>query len=223
MILFFARDLKAQAPWHPQWDIDRRFHLGVSVGTNFSTFKWDPDTTYFHQNNYTLIGMKQSPGFTLALLADMHIGRNFNLRFVGPMLVLSQKTVTLKVVNTSSVIEKPVESALLQFPLYFAMHGERHNNTRLYTIGGGNYSIDLSSDFDIVPSPSKPVIAVYPSNFAYEFGLGIDRFYEYFKFSYEVRVSKGINNVHVPFNDNINNMFSRFRSNFLFLSLYFEG
>jgi hypothetical protein len=172
------------------------------------------------------------PGFTVGPVINLHIGstrsrlrEHFDVRLI-PSLVLSYRSI-FYTLNNNTDVEKKIESAIIEFPLLLKFKSDRFGNMRFYTIGGFKYGFDLSSDAKAIPNPNNPRVAVYPHNFSYEVGTGLDLYFPFFKFSPEVKISRGLNNVLVPSRPPGSNIytdiFSRFRSNFMFFSLYFEG
>lgn len=223
----------AQNQNKPFYDYSRRIHFGFTIGSNSSTFKYDlSDKWYTGQDTFLRVATKSYPGFTIGAVANLHIGstrsrlrEHFDLRFI-PSLVLTERDI-IYTLNNNTPVEKKVESALVEFPFLLKFKSDRFGNLRFYAIGGLKYSLDLSSEASAAPNPSNPRVAVYPHNTSYEIGTGLDMYFPYFKFSPEVKLSRGINNVLVPAEPPGTNIytdiFSRFRSNFIFFSLYFEG
>ena len=203
------------------YDYGRWIHFGFTVGTNFSGLSYDFSNTWYNQKIIHGVIIDDVPGITIGAVSDLHMGEFFHLRFI-PSLILTQRNVHYNTTG-DTVAAKQVESAIVEFPLLLKFCSERHNNIAFYVIGGGKFGWDLSSDYKAVKNPINPKIALIPQNYSYEFGAGLDMYYPLFKFSPEIKISRGLNNV--LFNDKTiyTNIFSRFRSNFIFISFYFEG
>ena len=203
------------------WDTERKIHFGFLLGTNFATFKYTPSDYFYKQDTIKKIDMIRYPGISLGAVADVHIGKRFDFRFT-PTLTITERRINYTF-DSSVQIQKNVESALVEFPLLFEIHSDRPGNVRLYCVGGFKFSYDLASNAFNTRNPADPNIAVYPINLYYEFGAGLDLFYPYFKFSPEIKLARGINDIFAPHNDTYNNVFSKLRSNVLYFTLYFEG
>ena len=200
---------------------------------NYSTLKYDFNPNVWpnkQKPNDTILGVSSqgTAGITLGAVADLHLGpaksfwrEHFDLRFI-PSLVLSERDLLYKM-HDSSINTKKIESAFVEFPFLLKLKSDRVGNLRFYIIGGGEYSYDLSSTANALVDPANPKVSVYPNNIAYQFGAGLDMYFPFFKFSPEIKVSQGLNNVLVPNNTIYTNIFSRFRSNFIYFSMYFEG
>jgi len=231
LCLLFGGQAMGQSLNHPFYDFDRWIHFGFTVGTNFATLKYDRSASWYHQNtpdSVVKVSAAGSPGITFGAVADLHLGssksyfrEHFDLRFIPSLTITERQFIfTMK---DSSTITKTIESALVEFPLLVKFKSDRSGNIRFYVIGGADYSYDLSSTAKAAANPANPKISIYPSNYAYQFGAGLDLYFPFFKFSPEIKVSQGINNVLVPANTPFSSIFSRFRSNFVYFSLYFEG
>jgi hypothetical protein len=229
--LFISGNVLGQALNKQFYDYDRFIHFGFTIGTNYSVLKYDFSSQWYHQNpsdTVLRISSQGSPGITLGAVADLHLGSkksfwrdHLDLRFI-PSLVLSERQLVYTM-KDSTVIKKTIESALVEFPLMIKFKSDRFQNLRFYVIGGGKYSYDLSSTAKASKNPQDPKVSIYPNNYSYEFGAGLDLYFPYFKFSPEIKLSQGINNILVPDNTIYSGVFTRFRSNFIYFSLYFEG
>lgn len=205
---------------NPLYDYNKRLHFGFSVGTNVAGFshKFSED---FHKND-SLLGIEKQhfPGITLGAIANLHLGEHFDLRFI-PSLVLSERAMKFKFRNEPAV-EKNIESVFIEAPLTFKFKSVRHENTRFYVIGGGKLSYDMASEANKAQNPFEPFLAIKPRSYYYEFGFGFDFYFPYFKFSPELKISRGLTNIHSEDQYVFSQSFSALRSNVIFLSLHFE-
>jgi hypothetical protein len=227
-ILFSYSRVNGQSENKPFYDYSRTIHFGFTIGTNYSRLKYDFSPSWYGQDSIKRVQSLGSPGLTLGAVANLHLGstrsylrEHFDLRLI-PTLVLTQRRF-LYTFRDSSVVTKTVESALVEAPLLIKFKSDRFGNVRFYTVAGINYSYDLSSEYKATKNPNNPKVAIYPNNLNYEYGVGLDMYFPFFKFSPEIKLSKGINNVLVPDVTPYSNIFSRLRSNFIYFSLYFEG
>lgn len=204
-----------------RFDYGRKLHFGFSIGTNISNFKYEFSPNFYQNKDLLTIKVHQYPGITLAAISDLHFGEFFDLRAI-PSLVIAERRITYNFIGNSSVT-KSVESVFFELPLHLKFKSLRHENIRFYVIGGGKISYDFQSDAKANRDPENPIIAIKPVTIAYEFGCGLDLYFYFFKFSPEIKLSKGINNILVPYNDVYSNIFSKIFSNFIFISLHFEG
>jgi len=229
--LAFSGKISGQALNRQFYEYDRFIHFGFTVGFNYSTLKYDYSPTFYNQtpkDTVLRVSAQGTAGFTLGAVCDLHLGSpksfirdHFDLRVI-PSLCLTQRNLAFTMID-STVVTKQIESAFVEMPFLLKMKSDRFGNLRFYVIGGAEYSYDLSSTAGAPVNPADPKIALYPNNVAYQFGAGLDLYFPFFKFSPEIKISQGINNILVPQNTVYTNIFSRFRSNFIYFSLYFEG
>jgi hypothetical protein len=203
--------VKAQGEWNQFYDYSRKYHFGFMIGTNFANFKYRYSPEWYQQDTIKVMEVKRLPGITIAGVADVHLGEHFNLRFV-PSLVLSQRNVLFSNDTNKAITVKEVESAYFEFPVLLKFKSERHRNMRYYVIGGFKYGHDFSSEEGSKRNPADPKIFIKKSNFSYEYGTGLDMYFKYFKFSPEIKLSRGLNNVLIPDNSIYSRMFENFRS-----------
>jgi hypothetical protein len=220
-LLFAGKAAFGQGQNNPFYDYARVLHFGFTLGTNIGDLKYDFSDEWYAQKGISAVHVHQLPGITLGAVSDLHLGEYFDIRFI-PSLLLAQRNITFSTVG-DTVPVKQIESALVEFPILLKIKSERHNNVRFYAIMGGKFGYDLSSNYKAVLNPINPKIALYPQNYSYEFGAGFDLYYPLFKFSPEIKLSRGLNNVLFHDKTIYTNIFSKFRSNFIMISLYFEG
>ena len=209
------------------YDFNRQVHFGFTIGTHFADFKYKYSDYWYRQDSILGIQTLSYPGITLGAVANFHLGstkslarEHFDLRAI-PTLLLSQRSI--KFTAGGKEVTKDIESATIELPVLLKFKSDRFFNTRFYVIGGGKYGYDLSSDIGTARDIFDPQIYLTPHNISYEFGAGLDMYMSFFKFSPEIKVSRGINNVLDPDLSPISRIFSGMRSNYIFISLYFEG
>jgi hypothetical protein len=88
-------------------------------------------------------------------------------------------------------------------------------------IGGVKYDIDFIAQNKVANSKLQ-VVKLNQSDFGLEYGIGIDIYFEYFKFSPELKVFHGIHDLLVhedtPYAKDVNGLFSKI----FYLQFYFE-
>jgi hypothetical protein len=210
----------------PKFDI-RKFHFGFTIGINSADFvlKRVPDFTPF--DSLFIVEPASAPGFNLGLVADYHITPVLNLRFL-PGLSFVQRSIDYSFrTNTNALryrtINKPVESAFLEFPLHIKYRSMRLNNFAAYVLGGVNFRRDLASQEDVSPVFGQEMVKLHRQDFAYEVGVGFDFFMEYFKFSPEIKLSFGLPDLLVRDNTIWTNPIRRLTSRIFVVSFHFEG
>ena len=205
---------------------NKKVHFGFSLGLNTASFLMESDLS----KSDSLIGLEILPqsGFNLGIISDLHLGPLFNLRFI-PTLSFSERRMEytfLENDGSTTFYTKPVESTYLDFPINLKYRSLRYNNFAAYVVGGAMFSYDLISQKDVVNSTTnlaEIVLKLNDQNMYYQLGVGFDFFLEYFKFSPEIKMSYGINNVMINDNTLLSDPITLLRSKILLVSFTFEG
>lgn len=199
----------------------RRMHFGFTLGTTIPNFKYEFSENFYTNDSIAKVSIGKFPGITLGAISDLHFGEFFDLRVI-PSLVLAERRVTYDFYSGYKTT-KNIESIFVELPVHVKYKSVRHTNIRFYVIGGGKISYDFGSNYKAHRDPNNPILSIDPVSYAYEFGCGLDMYFEWFKFSPEIKLSKGINNILTPYDDVYSNIFDKFNSNFIFISFHFEG
>lgn len=206
---------------------EKKIHFGFSLGVNTSSFIMESDLS----KSDSLIRLEVLPqsGFNLGIVTDLHLGPLFDLRFIPTLSFGERRLEYTFLENTgkpSTVLSKAVESTYLDFPLNLKYRSIRYNNFAAYFVGGFMYSYDLISQKDVINAKSniaETVIKLDNSNINYQIGVGFDFFLEYFKFSPELKMSYGVNNLIINDNTILSDPITSLRSKIFLLSFTFEG
>ena len=199
-------------------------HFGFTLGMNSMDFIIEKDLTVI-DSLIQIHNVRQS-GFNIGIVADWHMHKFLSLRFL-PTLSFGQRN--LEYLFDSEPIDilelKQVESTYIEFPLVLKYRSARYGNFAAYVIGGGKFIIDLSSqkDVDNNVSPEEQVIKLKKTFMMYEVGIGTDIFMEYFKFSAEIKLSNGIDNVLIQDNTMWSAPIKKLRPQMVTISFHFEG
>jgi len=179
----------------PRYD-NRKLHFGFSVGVNYMGFKVDPIPNLAGLREFKNVKNVVEPGYTISIISNVRLGHHFDLRFL-PGFASTVRNLEFQVLDNNDQLvleERNIESALLEFPLHLKFKSERIGNYRLYVVGGAKYTLDLSSDED---SEDDRVFKLQQDDFGYQAGVGIDIYFEFFKFSPQLIVTFGATNLRV--------------------------
>ncbi|MFZ2905348.1 MAG: outer membrane beta-barrel protein, partial [Cyclobacteriaceae bacterium] len=89
--------------------------------------------------------------------------------------------------------EELVETTMVEFPFLLKYKSMRRGNIRMYMIGGIKPGIEASGKKEIENTTTQ--LEVKEANLNLEGGLGFDLYFPLFKFSPEIRFSRGMVNV----------------------------
>jgi hypothetical protein len=209
----------------------KKLHFGFTVGLNTSDF-WIRNSDSFFDTTVIrqVYGIEnaQAPGFHLGPISNLRLGKYLDLRLLLD-LTFTQRDLSYIVLKenqdgnmvfTSHTMK--LSSTFIEFPLLLKYKSERINNYRVYLIGGVKPVIDLAAKKKI-PEEEMPMIRLKQPDVYGEFGTGIDFYLPYFKFSTELKMGVGLDNVAVPDNTEYTGALKYLKSKIFMLSFHFEG
>lgn len=222
----FATDTQKRLPKYDR----QRMHFGFTLGMNSTTFMVRNVENIQQYDSVFVIDPQPQMGFNLGIITDMRIGQHFNLRFIPDLSFADRKLkYTLSTLDTlgqpvQRSEEQKLESVLLEFPLSLKFKSVRINdgNWRVYILGGGKIMMDLASQSKIKTGANEVVVKLDRLDYAYEVGVGFDIYMQYFKFSPELKVSFGLNNLLVQDETVYTRTISKLNSTAFLLSFHFE-
>ena len=222
----FGQDIQKRLPKYDR----QRMHFGFTLGLNRSNFSIRNVEDIQQYDSVFVIDPLPQFGFNLGIITDLRFGEHFNLRFIPDLSFADRKLrYTLTTLDTlgapvSRVEEQKTQSVLLEFPLSLKFKSVRINNGnwRVYVLGGGKFMMDLASEAKIRTGDNEVVVKLNRLDYAYEMGVGFDIYMQYFKFSPELKVSFGLNNLLVHDETVYTRTINRINSTAFLISFHFE-
>lgn len=189
----------------------QRVYFGYYLGFNSFDFKFDYKTPVPND-----IQVKKTTGFNVGVVADLRLQEYISLRFEPGLYYTKRDLFFSGVGDLESEYLREVNSTYIHFPLLLKFSALRTGNIRPYLVGGMSTTLNLSSNSKSKDDNYQQKFRVKQWTAAYEVGLGIDIFTEYFIFSPSVRGMFGItdelirdNTSPSGYTDNIDSMKSR--------------
>ena len=176
----------------PKYDF-KKIHFGFTLGINSLDFKIKNNPKIIYQDSLYVLHSNNQKGFNLGIVSNFRLGKYTDFRFV-PALVFGERHLIYSFadsINNIEIEKKKVESTLLDFPLYIKYKSQRYNNFRSYVLFGIKYSLDIASQKDII-NEDEVIIKLNPNDFVGEIGFGMDFYLEFFKFSPQIKISRGV-------------------------------
>jgi hypothetical protein len=169
-----------------QYD-NKRLHFGFTVGTNIGRLRIDRKTDKFPLDTLKTVSQTSFPGICLGAISNLHLGNNWDLRLMFPVISFVQRNINYQFEQGKR--EAQVESAYCDMSVLVKFKSDRRKNVRTYVIAGLKASYDLASTVNQDRSLNKPVVSLLPFTTGYEAGFGLDVYFEFFKFSPEIKFS----------------------------------
>ena len=175
---------------NPNYD-DRFLSYGFLIGLHTTSYQMKYSDEFLNIDTLHSIQPKSSPGFSLGFIINMHLADYLDLRLL-PKVAFYENEIEYTYVGGGAETQL-VESTIVEFPLMMKYKSVRRGNIRMYLVGGVKPGIEASAKNNI--ENEDDAIPVQKTNLSLDFGVGFDLYYPLFKFSPELRFSKGISNV----------------------------
>lgn len=182
---------------NPRYD-RKPLDFGFSIGLNYIDLRTRTLPNLAKDlPGYYRVYTETSPGYNIRIISKVRLGDHWDLRF-SPGYSFTVRTLRFDIINQFNLerelVERKVESSFLEFPLYLKFRADRIGNYRMYLLAGPKYSLDLSSDEDVM---DDRVFKLKRNEFSYDLGVGVDLYFEFFKFSPQIIYSFGLTNQRV--------------------------
>jgi hypothetical protein len=170
--------------------------FGFGIMGNSAKLKYTVTENNFNYDSLKTIESTRYPGFGLGGLVNFRLAESWDLRTMLN-IQFARRDMNYQFTNNVKKVAE-IEATYMEIPLTFEYKSVRHKNVRVYALAGFTYRFDFTSDADTDRSDTKPIVALYPNTLSYDVGIGLDIYYEFFKFSPEIKLSNGIGNQLVP-------------------------
>jgi len=206
----------------PKYD-KQRIHFGFTLGLNSSNFRVNKVGNFNSLDSIYSVEPKGVMGLNLGIVSNLRLGEHWDLRFI-PALSFVQRNLEYNFFysgNSGDVVIKSIESTYLEFPVDIKFKSVRINNYRVYVLAGGRYAIDMVSQAKVL-NKDKDIVKLEKRDYGYEIGFGFDFYMSYFKFSPEIKMFNGLNNLLVKENTPYASPLTGLKSKVFLISFTFE-
>jgi hypothetical protein len=173
-----------------QYDL-KRLHFGFTLAANSGRLNIDLAKN-FPGDSVMNVTAKNFPGIGLGAITNLRLGDYWDIRLMTPVISFVQRNLVYDFPNSKKEVK--VESAYCDASLLIKYKSERRKNTRVYVIGGARMSYDFASTINKNRGLQNPVVSLNPITYGWEAGFGLDVYFEYFKFSPEIKVCNTFGN-----------------------------
>jgi hypothetical protein len=194
----------------PTYDYSK-YHFGFILAVNQMIFVVKPieniHQTYFdsiasaeiNADSAVIYSILSEPtvGFTVGIVSNLRLNNSLDLRFI-PSLAFGERNIDYRLLkiregdSTLVDVRKNIPSTFVEFPFHIKYKSRRLNNFRAYVLGGFNYRLDLSSQAKKRKDTGQVQVKLNRSDLYYEFGVGFDFYFDWFKFGTELKMSYGL-------------------------------
>lgn len=168
-------------------------HYGFSIGLHTSSFQLKYSDKFVTQEMDSVHSIMPANafGFSLGFITDFRIVEQFNVR-VLPKVSFYEFPVDYNYTD-GTTNKQLIEATFVEVPIVLKYKSERHKNFRVYFVGGVAPGFEVSGKKRKEQSDNRLLTKDFNVNM--ELGFGIDMYYPLFKFSPEIRFSKGLLNL----------------------------
>ncbi len=173
---------------------DKTIHYGFFFAAPVTRFSVGFSPQFLTADSAYRIYSPNKPAFRVGFVVNTYLSKHFDLRLT-PSVSLFSREVKYDYPGGTSRTETR-ESTWIDLPLLLKYKSERRNNSRMYLLAGGAFSIESNVRRKDVQGATK--LSTGTMDFAVEYGIGFEQFFEFFKFAPELRFSHGLVNLYRP-------------------------
>ena len=172
---------------NPNYD-DKKLTYGFLIALHTSTYQVDYADKFITQQFDTVHSVNPiwSSGFSLGFIVNYRLSEFFDLRLT-PQVAFYEQRVRYQYTD-ETFADETVESTMVEIPVLLKYKSERRGNIRMYMIGGVKPAFEASGKKE----QTKEELELKGTNISIEAGFGFDLYYPLFKFSPEIRFSRGL-------------------------------
>lgn len=174
---------------NPNYD-ERKISYGFMIGLHTSAYQIKYSDQFVTQTYDTVhsVMTPYSPGFSLGFLVNLRLYDVLDLRLM-PKAGFYNHIVEYDYTDGTTQ-EQLVETTMFETPLLLKYKSLRRGNVRMYMVGGFTPGIEVSGKNDVQSTTAN--LSVKKGNLSIDAGFGFDFYFPLFKFSQEIRFSKGM-------------------------------
>jgi hypothetical protein len=205
---------------NPNYD-QRKLTYGFLIGLHSAAYQIKYSDKFMSNEFDTLYAVDSdwNGGFSLGFIVNYKLTDFLDFR-ITPKVGFYEHKLRYTYTDDTPTKEELVETTMVEFPILLKYKSERRGNVRMYMIGGVKPAIEASGKKDLENVTSS--LEIKGANLNLDIGFGFDLYYPLFKFSPEIRFSRGIMDIL----DNTTNPFgeplSRINTNTVTLYLLFQ-
>lgn len=223
IVLFFSSGVFSQRQVgvnNPNYD-DRFISYGFLIGIHTSAYqlKYSEEFTTRSLDSLYSVSPRWSAGFSLGFIVNMRLAELVDLR-ATPKVAFYEHALEYQRLD-DPIIEELVETTVVELPILLKLKSERRGNVRMYLVGGVKPGFEASGKND-VESLGDDNLTVKEFNLSLDAGFGLDLYYPLFKFSPEIRFSRGITNMLGSENNEFSAGINRLNTNTVTLYFLFQ-
>ena len=205
----------------PNYD-ERWLHYGFYLGVESFQYRLRYSDLFVSPEMDSVITINPAVTYgpvNIGFVVNFRLAQFLNLRLL-PKFGINERKIEYTYASGNRETQI-IEAVTMNFPLLLKYKSVRRGNYRMYLVGGINPSVRVGGKKDTNKEEDK--LNIKDSDMSIEFGFGLDVYYPFFKFSPEIRFSRGIINNLASDTNFYSKGIDRLTTNSISLFLYFEG
>ncbi len=174
---------------HLEFYDDRPVHFGFLFAMPVTRYSVRTGDSYVGDSTLALYS-PATTAFRMGFTISKVLSPEFDIR-TTPSVTLYGRTVTYQYPNQK--LDKIRESTWVEVPLLLKYKSKRRANTRMYLLGGVTFGIETNVKNKIRFGAEQ--LNTKRSDITLDYGVGLERFFEFFKLAPELRFSHGLINM----------------------------
>lgn len=177
---------------NPNYD-DRKWTYGFLIGLHTTSYQIKYADNFVTPDMDTVHSVipDWKPGFSLGFIVNYRVNDYLDLRLT-PEVAFYEHTLRYNYTDGTHQ-DQLVETTMVEFPFLLKYKSMRRGNVRMYVVGGAKPGIEASGKKEL--ENISDGIEVKNLNMSLEAGIGLDLYFPLFKFSPEIRFSRGVSNI----------------------------
>lgn len=182
--------------FQPDYD-NKRIHFGYFLGFSTTNYliKYRPVILSPANTSVWAITSPSSGAIKAGAIVNYYINDYFDFRFSPLTIAIYGRKLTEYGSQKDTIPHNQVDKAWFEIPLQLKYKSERRMNSRMFIFAGVKYGFETNVVNKKGGRTSASNAATKSSDFAIEYGMGLELFREYFKITPEIHFSHGIKNM----------------------------
>jgi hypothetical protein len=209
----------------PNYD-EKLFHYGFFLGLNYNRLNINLSDYYIQNNNIAYVTPTGSIGFALGFLLNVRLADQLSFKVI-PSVGFYDRGLKFKYNSTSpsftnatdSIDIKNIETTFIETSFLLKYKSIRRANHRFYLVAGVKPAIRAGGK---KPGQDNKIMGYSNFDLTLEYGVGLDLYFQFFKFSPELRFSHGLLNMNTNDNNDWNKSLINMYTHTVTLLFFFE-
>jgi hypothetical protein len=222
LLLLTVQEIQAQGVGyrrkHLEYYDDKPIHYGILFAVPFTRFNIKHSSDFIPKDSAFVIQSPTNAAFRMGFIVNAFLTDHWDLR-TTPSVSLYDRNVKFSYPNGTERVEKR-ESTWIEIPVLLKYKSLRRVNSRMYMLAG--LTLGIETNVKRSRGGGAGGLNTKSSDLSIDYGVGYEQFFEFFKFSPELRFSHGLTNMFQPSKNSVGVGISKMTTHTVTLYLNFE-